>query len=217
MQIIRASRQVAFESIKSNLDNLLTKGSVLLLLSGGSNLKGEAELINSMDNIGALTITLMDERFGTPGHHYSNWRGLCDAGLILDKLNTIEVLDGEEFEITVKKFNRKLEAAFKESDYIVGIFGMGADGHTSGILPASPALDAKELVTGYNGIDFPRITTTPIAFTKVDFAYLLAYGDNKQDQVNRLAHEQVNIANQPAQALKKCKSLTIYSDEIKHA
>ena len=61
--------------------------------------------------------------------------------------------------------------------------------------------------------DFARITTTPESFNRFHSAFLVAYGNAKQDQLKRL-QEEIPVAEQPAQALKRTGELVVYNDAI---
>ncbi len=204
----------AIRQIAQAINRALEKGSVLLLLSGGSNIKN-AVAIQQQLNLGnsRLTVSLVDERYGDIGHADSNWQQLLEAGFDTSGVRVIPVLTGEAPEQTADAFGAALSYAFQNHDTVIGMLGMGADGHTSGILPDSLAVAATDLVVHYQGPDHQRITTTPVALQHLDTAFLVAYGDNKRTQLETLLHESVPITEQPVQLLKQLSDVRIYSDQ----
>jgi 6-phosphogluconolactonase/glucosamine-6-phosphate isomerase/deaminase len=88
---------------------------------------------------------------------------------------------------------------------------MGADGHTAGIMPASPALSSDELAVYYNHSDYQRITVTAKALSRLDEAVLYASGDNKRQAVSDLLKD-LPSAQQPAQIIKQIPSWSVYND-----
>ena len=114
---------------------------------------------------------------------------------------------------------------------------MGADGHTSGILPGSPsALIAAEtlamnfhksepnspgspnsfatdqpLASAYDWSDYQRITTTLAVLAQLDEAVLYACGETKWPMLKRL-RDDVPVVDMPVQLLKQVKLVTVFTD-----
>ena len=105
-----------------------------------------------------------------------------------------------------------LEQEFKRAKYKIGLFGIGKDGHTAGILPNSVAIECKDLVCGYDTLVFSRITITPNAIKQLDEAVVFAQGEEKWSVLENLINENIDIMKQPTQVLKKVPLLTIFSD-----
>jgi 6-phosphogluconolactonase len=100
---------------------------------------------------------------------------------------------------------------------IVGIFGIGTDGHTAGILPESPAVKVKDsLLTSYEGPDFYRITVTPAFIERVNAAILYAKGEEKARVLRTLLQDEPP-ERVPAQLLKKAGQFTIFHNYTDHA
>jgi 6-phosphogluconolactonase/glucosamine-6-phosphate isomerase/deaminase len=95
--------------------------------------------------------------------------------------------------------------------YTLGLFGMGSDGHTAGLLPGSSALESQELAADFTGPDFERITMTPAAIAKLDEAVLYAVGKTKHAVLAQLKRD-VQLNQQPAQVLKHVPRLTVFND-----
>ncbi len=147
---------------KAILDKLNSGKKVLWLVPGGSNIPVavEAAKIITKQPHQHLTVTLTDERYGAVGHKDSNWQKLKQQGFNLPQAKLIPVLTGENRAMTTKNFNTILEQELKNAKYKIGLLGVGADGHTAGILPESIAVNTGDLTFGYNGPDFERITIT---------------------------------------------------------
>lgn len=186
---------------------------VLLLLSGGSALAVAVEARRIIGEIpsGILQIGLIDERYGDVGHENSNWFQLEKNGFDFTNVLTIPVLTGEDLPNTVLKFEENLKSALNNSDVKVGIFGVGADGHTSGLLPHSPAIHSNLLVASYTGPDFERVTTTPKLIPLLNKIFVYVVGQNKWPVVKQMT-EQGSIEDIPARILQSASDLTVYTD-----
>ena len=190
---------------------------VLWLVPGGSAIKiVVAARYGLTRNLQALTVSLTDERYGPDGHVDSNWEQLTRAGFNFDGIMRVPILTGLDLAATTNTFNGFLAQALKDNDYSVGVFGMGADGHTSGVLPGSPAVSSEDFCTSYQGPDFIRITTTPRFITLLSEAFLYTSGEAKHHQLE-LLNQDVPLAEQPAQALKLVPMLTVINDSIGEA
>ena len=95
-----------------------------------------------------LTVMLTDERYGELDHPDSNWAQLLTKGFVLPDAKLIPILTGEDRDTTVATFNENLKQELNNADYKIGLFGVGADGHTAGILPHSPAINSENLAFG---------------------------------------------------------------------
>jgi 6-phosphogluconolactonase/glucosamine-6-phosphate isomerase/deaminase len=196
--------------IEGDVSKLASSNKVLFLIAGGSAIGLAVKLRLALDDVASnISFTLTDERYGPAGHVDSNWKQLLSEGFKLAGTEYYEVLQDKTAQQTIAAFNDFLKV--NDAKYKIGLFGMGADGHTSGILPGSPAVDAKDFVAYYEAPDFKRITTTPAFIETLDFAYLYAMGENKHQQIERLG-ESHEISEQPAQVLKRVKNLIVFND-----
>ncbi len=208
---------------------------VLLLASGGSTAKIAAETCNTiLERSGTrrsllrwlFTLSLVDERFGAENHPDSNWKRLVESGLITSSMTAIRVLHGQEdskeaFEHETERFNSFLEeAAVRHAAghlYVAGVFGIGSDGHTAGILPESPVSrqDAgkRPYAAGYKAGLFKRITITPAFFPHLDRVAVWAGGEEKRQALVSLMRD-LPVWEQPAQLLKLAGHVTIHTDLI---
>lgn len=186
---------------------------VLWLVPGGSGTEVAARTSQLIQGtpLENLTITLTDERYGPVGHPDSNWLHLAHAGMHVTGAHLVPVLHGEDLRLTAEQFAEKLKELLSNVDYRVGLFGIGDDGHTAGILPGSPAVDAQELATAFTAEPFQRVTTTPAAIVRLDEAVVYAIGPAKHRQLERM-EQNLSVAEQPAQILKRLPKLTIFND-----
>lgn len=211
IKVAEASEAAKFTA--NRLASRLVKGErVLWLLSGGSAIAiavlARQQLKEGLPN---LTVSLVDERYGPPGHVDSNWAQLERAGFDGSDLNARPVLTGDSLESDKGRFAEFLATAATDFDYRLGLFGLGADGHTAGILPGSVAVGSTELVAAYREPDYQRLTVTPSFIPLLDEAILYAVGPDKQRQLEHL-NEDFSLDEQPAQVLKRVKSFTILND-----
>jgi 6-phosphogluconolactonase/glucosamine-6-phosphate isomerase/deaminase len=211
-----AAAAEAAEFIAAALSAPLREGKkVLWLVPGGSAIALAAEVAKRLRDVplNTLTITLTDERYGPVGHPDSNWLQLEQAGFMpLPGAQLLPVLTGTSMGETVAQFSSVLKEQLAVADYALGLFGIGADGHTAGILPHSPAVTSQDFAAGYDAISFQRITMTPPAIAKLDEAVVSAMGETKWPVIDELESTDKPIPDQPAQLLKQVPKLTIFND-----
>lgn len=198
------------ETLSQRLDS---NERVLWLVPGGSAIAIAAAVSRKLSNENChnLTVTLTDERFGPVGHSDSNMLQLRKAGFDLPEANIIEVLIGKSRAATTERFTEELRSLLEQSDYRLGFFGIGPDGHTAGILPGSVAVTSKIYAADYDDGTYERITITPAFIAKLDEAVVYAVGQEKQLVFDELESDKP-ISEQPAQALKSIDKLTIFND-----
>lgn len=189
---------------------------VLWLLSGGSYIETQVETAKKLAHLDLsnLTVSLTDERFGPPGHKDSNWQKLLATGFSLPGANLVPVLKGKDFTETTLEFSDFIKSSFEKNDYKIACVGVGADGHTLGVLVNSPGVDSPELVVGYEGKDFKRITLSLRSLEWLDEVLVYMFGQQKQALISQIAKQNLPSRRQPAQALKKSKRLIVYNDYI---
>lgn len=194
-------------------EHLAGRKNVLWLVPGGSSIAIAVEVSKRLTghDLQKLTVTLTDERWGDIGHRDSNWRQLEQTGFRLPGANLIPVLTGSDRDDTAQAFGETLEEEFGRADYRLGFFGIGADGHTAGILPETPAVNAEALAIGYDAGAFQRLTMTPTAIKYLDEAVVYATGDAKWPVLDNLDRD-IELNLQPAQSLKQVSKLTIFND-----
>ena len=129
-------------------------GPVTLLLSGGSANKVHQHLAANAASLlpadlGSLECGLVDERWGEPGHAHSNAAAVRATGLVEE----IERRGGRFHEVlgraadlreTARSYEAWLAGRLRASRVFATI-GLGADGHTFGVLPQADAGIFREL------------------------------------------------------------------------
>ena len=218
MQFIRAEAASGAKKLGAQLSQLLgDKQSVLWLVSGGSNVPIVTAVMASLPEASTdqLTMMLIDERFGPSGHADSNAEQFRQASFNPKNARFITVLNDQPWADTITQYNKIVQQQFDRHGLIVGQCGMGADGHTAGILPHSPATSvANQLVTGYQGPDFQRITLTFSALRQIRTAFVFAYGANKLTALQQLKDQTLPLDTQPAQIFKALTQAYIYNDQL---
>lgn len=194
-------------------NQLKTGKNVLFFVTGGSAIAVASEVskILSKSPHQNLTIMLTDERYGPLGHPDSNWSQLLAKGFDLPQARLIPILDGGDCISTTQKFNEILKKEVAENSYKIGLFGIGADGHTGGILPHSDAVNSPGLAYTYKTEKFERITVTPKTITQLDEIVVFVKGEEKWNTLKDLEGDK-EVFDQPAQILKKVKLLTVFTD-----
>lgn len=194
--------------------NLQADKSVLWLVPGGSAMKVATKVLAELEDVDTskLCITLTDERYGRPNHPDENWMQLEQLGFNVATINAYRVLRGEDIETTAQDFADKLAQLFATHDYKIGLFGIGGDGHTAGIKPHTVAATSDEYAAQFEGEDFARITMTPKAVAQLDEVVAYAHGAEKHAALEQLLHEDIDVYDQPAQALKTAPKVTLFSD-----
>jgi len=222
MTFYKTTFDSAVEYLYQTISEKLKSGKkVLWLLTGGSGIKIEVEVskrLNGQD-LSNLSVILTDERFPLSGgdlvnHADSNWKQIIQAGFELKGANLMPILEGKDVQATTNDFEEKLSTLL-DMDFKIGLFGMGADGHTAGILPGSAAAsESFQLASFYETVDFIRVTMTFPAIEKLDEAVLCAFGEEKRPALENLQKMDLPIEQQPAQILKRLPKLTIFNDQI---
>ena|SRR3989344_3769259 len=196
--------------------HLANKDKVLWLVPGGSAIGVavdiskmlDAEHIEAIEN---LTVSLTDERYGPAGHPGSNWQKLKAAGFAIKDAKLQSVLKNKSLEQTAKDYAQAIEKDLHDADYRVALTGIGADGHTFGIKPNSPATNSQELVSAYAWDDYVRLTLTPSAIERLDEIVVYAIGKEKHEVLDEL-DESIPPKEQPVQYLKTVRKITVYND-----
>lgn len=187
--------------------------NILLFVTGGSSIKVALKLAEILkeNTYNNLTVMLTDERYGPINHADSNWQQLLGQGFHINGAKLISILTGDDANTTTQKFNESLQEELKKDSYKIGMFGIGADGHTAGILPHTGAVDSTDLAYTYKTEKFERITITPKTIIQLDEAVVYARGEDKWPVLKDLGKEK-SIEDQPAQILKKVKLLKMFTD-----
>ena len=207
MQIIHTNDpHIPAQEIAQLITKQLSQGrSVVWFVSGGSAISVAVLASTLLEASPLLHIVLADERYGPVHHSDSNYQQLLDAWFTLP---IIPILTGKAVEREAAIFAQYLY--LHQENYLIGLFGMGNDGHTAGILPNSAATVMRnDLVFFYPSDPYYRVTVTPYLLTQLASAHLWVQGSAKLKQLQLL--QDITVPEyQPAQYLKQAKSLTLY-------
>lgn len=221
MEFIKAKDpRPAIGSITARVQQELAGGKkVLWLLCGGSAISAEVEILQTLQkksDTEHLAIMLMDERFGEYGHVDSNWQQLIQAGADFGGMYALPVMSevNKTMEETSSDYTKLTKVVLDNADIVIGIFGIGSDGHTAGMLPGSPATKSNLLVAGYDSPPFVRITMTKNALENVDVAYALAFGDAKKTALEDLRANKKSFVDLPSTIFWDLPEAYIYNDQI---
>lgn len=192
---------------------------VLFMLSGGSALS-VLDFVQVL-NPKLVTVMMTDDRWSTDSavNNFSQLmktdfypKLLSDGATFLDS----RVIGDESLEFFALRFEKMLRGwiARHETGKIVGLFGMGADGHTCGIMPFPE--DSKffeeyfcgeKIVQGYNAgakNQYPlRVTVTCSFLMKyISSGVLFFYGAEKKRAAEHLMSVEGSLSETPARALR---------------
>jgi 6-phosphogluconolactonase/glucosamine-6-phosphate isomerase/deaminase len=222
MKFVRESMGVAAQVIAQSIcDGLFTHDRVLWLVSGGSNLIIEKDVMDMVrkhanGRLGSLAIMPMDERYGPPGHPDSNIQQLREVGFDPGCAMLVDILlHNTPFDQTISFYSELTATALANAKVVIGQFGMGTDGHVAGIKPGSPAAESDEsTVAGYTWSDYKRMTLMPAALRQITFGYLLAYGADKKKMLERLQKKATSFKKLPALFLYELPDVYVYNDQL---
>lgn len=188
---------------------------MLWLVSGGSSLQLIPPAQQRLKNMpkDTLSIGLVDERYGSVGHKDSNWLALKESGFSFTNITQLPVLTGDDASTTARKYSSILQEHIDRGSQIIAIVGIGADGHTAGMLPSDRSSFSQfmnsNLYVAYKGPDFQRVTATMTLLQRCDHIFGYVQGADKVQQIRHLSDD-VPLHVQPAQIFKTTRNTTIY-------
>ncbi len=204
--------------------------NIFLLLSGGSSIHMYTKMLKYLPaatDLSHVTISLVDERFGTIGHPFSNEYQLRQAGIIaeLEKRGATffgmlqEDLNGVD---TADMVSRKYQTAFAQARNVVLFVGIGEDGHTAGLLPTATAekfsamYDVPAYVVYYEVDEQDsknphqqRLTISLRAIRESHQVVVYAMGANKKIALQQFMANDQLLHQLPAQALNTSQNPVI--------
>lgn len=219
MKFIQGDAAEAARYTAKRVTTLLTEGnSVLWLVSGGSNIPIQVAAMAAIpaELTKNLTILPVDERYGPYNHPASNSAQLRRAGFNPKHAEWIDILEDNPTAEQAATFLGDLIAReIAIGDYFFASLGIGADGHTAGVLPHSPALNCLDLVALYQGPDHLRITLSADALAaQCHEAVLTAYGDSKAEALMALKSGNDDRENMPVNILHDITHCIIFNDRL---
>lgn len=176
----------------------LVDAQTLLVVSGGTSPEYDKILVDPA-NLLPGEVCLGDERYGRPFHEDSNELIIKNSGLIdylhLRNIPFDKILTGQASQIVADNYNIKIAELFRKFSKKVGIMGVGANLHTSGIFPNSNALKSENYVVAETvaGDQFPnRITLTAKALGEFTNFIILMFGEEKRVAIMKMMDENEN-------------------------
>jgi 6-phosphogluconolactonase/glucosamine-6-phosphate isomerase/deaminase len=219
MKFIRTpNAKKGIKALETRLSTELSKNKrVLWIVPGGSSIPAAVEIMKSLpeEETKNLAIFLTDERYGEVGHINSNAKQLADAGFASKQAIFVPALaPGFSLEETKERYSEAVKRAFEHAEVIIGLFGIGTDGHLAGILPHSEAIEADGWVTAYTASEHTRVTLTFEALRHLSVAYAFVFGEAKKQALELLQNEDLPLADEPSQILKELPEAYIYNDQV---
>lgn len=222
MQFVHSNTDTAIHAIADMLDRALSAHMyVLWLVSGGSNIPLQVATMQLLrkrcaNRLHNLTIYCVDERYGAPGHADSNYAQLKKAGFKPGDAEWIDILaDNLSLDMTLDRYHHLVQESFKKADYVVATCGIGADGHTAGILPRSNASRQKTLgVVSDRSPNLMRLTLTAQQLLRCNQVIVCAFGVAKLMALRRLRDNTESIEQLPAAIYHQIAHTVVYSDQI---
>ncbi len=200
---------------------------VLLLFSGGSAL----EIIESIPTeylADTVTLAVVDERFSAELdiNNFAQVQATRFYNATLEHgVYTIDTQpQGDETpEELAQRFEKGLLAWRRDFPYgiIIATLGVGADGHTAGILPM---VDRDQFEKEYEGTAWTavravtgqpfshRITTTITFLKTIDHAHYFVFGREKDTALDAALSGDAPYAAVPARVIRDIAQVTLYTD-----
>lgn len=223
--IERATRALADALLVSH------KHPVLFLTSGGSALTLLDRLPVAVFGK-ALTVGMLDERYSRDPRANNFLQLQATRFYKRAKPRGVKWLDtvparGQTLTHFAKRFDRALHAWRKAhpNGKVIATLGMGADGHTAGIMPHPKApkrfrqLFANPLqwVVGYdakkkNPYRLRATTTFSFLRREVDSVVVLILGKEKSDAFRRVIAKRGSLAETPMRIIHQMKNVQIFTD-----
>lgn len=224
MKFVRGTTSAAEQAVTGAIAAALRRHNrVLWLVSGGSLVPLQVTIADTLRRkvprlLHRLAIFVVDERYGAPGHEDSNTAKMRAAGFAPGNAAWVDILAANlPLEATLDRYQTLTKKAFAAADYVIATCGLGADGHTAGILAGSPCLQESDTdadVISYTTPEHIRLTLTPHQIKKCDTVYICTYGPAKRVAIERLhAHKETPL-ELPAAFYWDMPDVTVYNDVL---
>lgn len=202
------------------------RGRFTVALSGGSTPRPMYRLLTKSPQRDAVDwsrvfVFWADERTVPPDHEQSNYRMARET--LLDHVpiprNQIFRMQGENDPTrAAEEYERVLVRVFalepgEPPDFGLIILGIGADGHTASLFPATEALDETDRLVVANSVpqlDTVRITLTIPVLTRAANTLVLASGEDKAAAVQRALEGPYDPVQTPSQVLRTATGTVIW-------
>ncbi len=213
----------------SDLFERLSGNEVLFLIAGGSSLAVLDHVLD--DNISSqMTVAVTDERV-SDDLDINNYAQL-QATSFWNKLvaNDAYSIPTELLGRDSRELSDAFDAALKKwrADFpkgiVVGLYGIGEDGHTAGIIPgvySKADFDSRyrgpRYVEEFEGVgtgSFPFRVTTTLSFMRdvVDVGYFFAQGEKKAGALKATLSADGSVYETPARIMHDMKKAFVFTD-----
>jgi 6-phosphogluconolactonase/glucosamine-6-phosphate isomerase/deaminase len=233
MHITTSSDKLAFKTAAkiSDLIEAHRGEPILLLLCGGSSLQ-VYDSIRPEGLSDLVTVAVTDDRFSRDMdvNNFHLLQATTFYSEIIDShafAISTEVFDEEKPEQLAERFEKGLRAWRKDfpDGVVIATFGIGEDGHTSGMMPDADKaafkvrfVDTDHWVVGYHtpaNQYHERITiTVPFIRSQVNHAVIYATGEAKRPALERFLSPIGNLHETPARILRELKDVYLFTDLI---
>ena len=231
------AQSAAAQALTESLGTFRLKGPVLFLISGGSALR-VLDYIDPSVFDSQITVSMADER-ATSDERYNNFlqfkkteayqrMRIADSPVIETVPNAKESL--QEF---AQNYDRKIAAWFDQNiknhvkGHVLGLFGMGEDGHTSGIMTdlsrnvRHRLLEPERYIVGYQTDHgaYPRRATASVWFlrNRIDDAIVYAWGESKIDAIRMVLAPRGYVWKTPARIFAEVKyPVVLFTSPVKN-
>lgn len=215
------AQAAASEFVKSVQVAVAERGSFKVALSSGATLRRMLELLAS-DSIrtqvdwSKLHVFWTDERPVGPEHPESNYRLVQQA--LLSKVpippEQVHRLRGEmtDLDAAALAYQKEMAAVFgivsidaEPPTFDLILLGLGRDGHTASLFPATPALGEIKLWVMRNPVlklETQRLTFTPGVINRARQVFFLVYGHDKAQILADVLEGPLDQKRLPAQMIQ---------------
>lgn len=170
----------------------LLEGVRSLVLAGGSTPQRTYQLLGPGLHWARTAVLFGDERCVAPDDPESNYAMASRELLQRVHPATVHRMPAELGPEEAAVLYEQVVGAYQPLDLV--LLGMGPDGHTASLFPASPELDAEGLVTGVRAAPKPppdRVSLTLKALWAARRVVILVTGADKAEAVARAARGEV--------------------------
>jgi len=194
--------------IQQKLEQLLQKGSAIVMLTGGrsaAQLYTEWQKLHNFKKLTNTTFYFGDERCVPPDHTESNY-GMVMRTLFKDGLpNNCKIHRMHAEKQNLAESAKAYETLLPNSIDIL-LLGIGEDGHIASLFPNSLQLQEQKRrclpITGPKS-PYERLTVTPPVIKSARTTYILAQGKEKAKVIERVQQKSTDKNELPVQMVKK--------------
>lgn len=222
--------QVAADTLSREL-MVKADRTTLLLISGGSSLK----VLDSMNDASVrsnIQIAQVDERWTTNEKELNSAlfkktkfaKRLAERGVPFVPMDTISGGTVEESAKRYEEYLKRWRGAF-QNGVVIGLFGIGTDGHIAGVMPfpeektlfEETFLNTRRWTVGYETGgrgNFPiRMTLTlHYLLQEIDASVVYACGEEKRGAIQKILSPDGTLAETPARVLNEMRGVHLFTD-----